>query len=259
MMWKNIRVSILLLILAYVALDQWREHALLDWQRPLQVVLYPINADQSPRVAQYLPTLQQTDFKIIEDYFRQHGKAYGLPVDRPFFIHLGTAVQSAPPAPPTTGSLLDVIRWSLAFRWYAWQHTPADDFKPDVRLFLLYHDPKLTPRLSHSTALEKGRIGRVNLFGSSKQHEQNMIVIAHELLHTVGATDKYDLNNNQPINPMGLADPQKSPLYPQHQAELMGGRIALSPTQAKIPDRLNQTVMNRLTAIEIGWITPTTP
>jgi hypothetical protein len=97
------------------------------------------------------------------------------------------------------------------------------------------------------------------LFGSSKQHEQNMIVIAHELLHTVGATDKYDLNNNQPINPMGLADPQKSPLYPQHQAELMGGRIALSPTQAKIPDRLNQTVMNRLTAIEIGWITPTTP
>lgn len=254
MMWKKIRVSILLLILAYVALDQWREHALLDWQRPLQVMLYPINADQSPRVAQYLPQLQDADFKVIEDYFRQHGRAYGLSIDRPFLIHLGAHVHVVPPAPPTTGSLIDVIRWSLAFRWYAWQHTPKGEFRPDVRLFLLYHDPKLTPRLSHSTALEKGRVGRVNLFGSAKQHEQNLIVIAHELLHTVRATDKYDLSNGQPINPIGLADPQQSPLYPQRQAELMGGRIALSPTQAKMPDRLDQTVLSQVTATEIGWI-----
>jgi hypothetical protein len=71
------------------------------------------------------------------------------------------------------------------------------------------------------------------------------------------ATDKYDLNNNgQPINPIGLADPQQSPLYPQRQAELMGGRIALSPTQSRMPNRLEQTVISQLTAQEIGWVKP---
>lgn len=256
MMWKNIRVSILLLILAYVALDQWREHALLDWQRPLQVVLYPINADQSPQVSTYLPTLQTANFKPIEDYFQIASKTYNLSIDRPFFIRLGSSVQFIPPKPPQTNSILDTIKWSLAFRWYAWRHTPDDDQHADIRLFLLFHDPKQTPRLSHSTALEKGRIGRINVFGSTKQHEQNLIVIAHELLHTVRATDKYDLSNNQPINPIGLADPQQSPLYPQHLAELMGGRIALSPTQAKMPDRLDQTVISKMTAMEIGWVQP---
>lgn len=246
----------LLLVLAYVALDQWRESARLNWQQPFQVVLYPINADQSPQVAGYLPTLSTTDFQVIEDYFRQASLAYRLPIDRPFLIRLGQRVHLIPPAPPQTANLLDAIQWSLAFRWYAWRHTPDDEQPADIRLFLLYHDPKITPSLTHSTALEKGRIGRINVFGSAKQHEQNLIVIAHELLHTVRATDKYDLNNGQPINPIGLADPQQSPLYPQRLAELMGGRIALSPTQAKMPNRLAQTVISPLTAREIGWMKP---
>lgn len=255
-MWKKIRVSILLLILAYVALNQWREHALLDWQRPLSVTLYPINADQSPQVAYYLPTLSTADFQAIEQYFRQASLAYRLPIDRPFLIRLGQRVHLIPPAPPQTANLLESIRWSLAFRWYAWRHTPNDGQHADIRLFLLYHDPKITPSLTHSTALEKGRIGRINVFGSARQHEQNLIVIAHELLHTVRATDKYDLNNGQPINPIGLVNPQQSPLYPQRLAELMGGRIALSPTQSRMPNRLEQTVISQLTAQEIGWVKP---
>jgi len=258
-MWKKIRIAILLLVLAVVALDTWRAKAQLDWQLPFNVVLYPINADGSTRVAAYLQTLTVQDFQPINDYFTLEATRHQLSLSRPITVQLGAPVRAVPPAPPSDGNLLSVIGWSLKMRYFAWrnndwQSNPDITLKPQIRMYLLYHDPATQPRLSHSTALEKGRIGRVNLFGTVKQHEQNLVVIAHELLHTVGATDKYDLNTGQPIYPSGYADPAQQPLYPQQRAELMGGRVPLSPNEAKIPLSLNQTMISDLTAREIGWL-----
>lgn len=253
-MWKKIRVAILLLILAAVVLDMWRAQAQLDWQLPFNVVLHPINADGSTRVAGYLQTLSPADFKAIEDYFSAEAQRHALPLSRPIRIQLGSRLEVIPPAPPTDGNFLSAVVWSLKFRYYAWRNSPELPLSPHIRLYLLYHDPVIQPRLSHSTAIEKGRIGRVNLFGTSKQHEQNLVVVAHELLHTLGATDKYDLNNGQPIYPSGYADPAQQPLYPQRRAELMGGRVSISPTQAKIPNNLGQTMISDLTAYEIHWL-----
>jgi hypothetical protein len=74
------------------------------------------------------------------------------------------------------------------------------------------------------------------------------------LLHTLGATDKYDLHSTQPIYPDGYAEPNATPRYPQRFAELMGGRVPISPTASEIPDSLNDVLMGRITAAEIGWI-----
>ena len=52
--------------------------------------------------------------------------------------------------------------------------------------------PACATQLAHSLGLQKGLIGVVNAFASSSQAAENNVVIAHELLHTVGATDKYD-------------------------------------------------------------------
>lgn len=253
-MWKKFRIGVLLLILAAVALDTWRAKAQLDWQLPFHVVLYPINADGSTRVAAYLKTLKPQDFQPVTDYFSTEAKRYQLPLSRPISVQLGQTIHTIPPAPPRDGNLLGVISWSLKFRYYAWQHSPTPSLKPEIRLYLLYYDPAVQPRLSHSTALEKGRIGRVNLFGTAKQHEQNLMVLAHELLHTVGATDKYDFSTGLPLYPIGYADPVQQPRYPQQRAELMGGRVPLSADKADIPRNLNQTTMSALTAREIGWL-----
>jgi hypothetical protein len=118
---------------------------------------------------------------------------------------------------------------------------------------LLYHDPATTSVLSHSTALHKGRIGRVNLFGEKNYAKQNLVILAHELLHTLTASDKYDLVTNLPIYPDGFAEPDKSPQYPQTFAELMGGRVPINETQADIPKSLSQTLIGPKTAREIGW------
>jgi hypothetical protein len=57
----------------------------------------------------------------------------------------------------------------------------------------------------------------VNLFATKTQASQNQVVIVHELLHGFGAQDKYDLKTGQPLYPLGYAQPEKVPLYPQSE------------------------------------------
>ena len=79
------------------------------------------------------------------------------------------------------------------------------------------------------------------------------MIIAHELLHTVGASDKYD-TSGEPIYPDGYAEPDLQPLYPQTHAELMGGRIPLSEYNSQMPNYLATVVVGESTAREINWI-----
>ena len=160
-------------------------------------------------------------------------------------------VLAVPPLPGVQ-TKLEAIQWSLRLRWYAFRHTPFWASLGTVRLFLLYHPLQFDKALPHSHGLQKGMLGVVHVFASDTQRTQNNFVIAHELLHTVGATDKYDANG-QPLAPIGLADPNAQPPYPQYKAEIMGGRIALSAQRAEIPKGLEEAVIGYATAAEIGW------
>jgi hypothetical protein len=53
--------------------------------------------------------------------------------------------------------------------------------------------------------------------------------------------------------PGGYAEPDKSPLYPQQKAEIMGGRIPVSASEFVIPPSLEQCIVGPETAREIGW------
>ena len=124
----------------------------------------------------------------------------------------------------------------------------------DIDIYVRYFDPQQRSRLSHSLGLQKGLIGVVNAFAETTQAGSNNVIIAHELLHTLGATDKYDRVTNQPRFPGGFAAPDSAPRFPQSRAELMGGRIPLSPTQSQIPASLSEVVIGPETAREIRWI-----
>jgi len=108
--------------------------------------------------------------------------------------------------------------------------------------------------LAHSLGLEKGMLGVANVFASRRQAGSNNVVLAHEMLHTLGATDKYDLQTTLPIFPDGFAEPQKTPRFPQDAAELMGGRIPISDARAEIPDDPTQCVIGSATARELRWL-----
>jgi hypothetical protein len=94
-------------------------------------------------------------------------------------------------------------------------------------------------------------IGVVHAFASRSQAAQNNVVIAHELLHTLGATDKYDPASNLPLHPEGYAEPDRRPLLPQTLAEIMAGRTPLSASEALMPDSVFDTVIGPATANEI--------
>ncbi|WP_047552585.1 hypothetical protein [Methylotenera sp. G11] len=253
-MWRKLRIAILLLILATVVQQVWLDKVDLAWKRNFYVAVYPVNMDGSAKVGAYLRTLTAADFEPVAEYFAEEAAPYQLELRRPIEIQLGAPVSEAPPAPPTDKSVLSTIIWSLKFRFFAWANSPEVGVKPDIRMYLLYHDPATQFGLSHSTALSKGRIGRVNLFADTGYHKQNLVILAHELLHTLNATDKYDLTTTLPVYPDGYAEPGKNPLYPQDFAELMGGRIPQSETSAEIPKNLGQTLIGDMTAREIGWL-----
>ncbi|MCU4414395.1 hypothetical protein KTH71_10170 [Acinetobacter sp. WU_MDCI_Axc73] len=249
--WKIIRVSILLLILLIVLINNWRDQNQ-NWNQPIVVMLHPINADGQPSTDQYIQHLRLSQFIEIKTYLEQQSANYRQPIF--VMMKLGRTLNAKPPRVPEESSILKVMWWSLKFRFYAWQQRKSEDQHASVTLYLNYYDPQYINQLKHSTALEKGRIGSVNLFASKKQDPQNNIVLTHELLHAFGATDKYNLQTGQPIYPIGYAKPEQQPRYPQKQAELMAGKIPVSDDQNKMPESLKNTRINRLTAQEVGWL-----
>lgn len=254
-MARAIRIVLLLLVLATVAQQTWLARVrATSWEDPLRVAIYPLNGDGSAAAQRYMAGLTLADFQPIERFFKDESKRHGLALHQPLRLTLAPGISILPPAPPHGGSPLDVIAWSLQLRWWSWRNdTAAKGDKPQVRLYVLFFDPIRNHVLPHSTGLDRGMIGIVNAFATPVMAGSNNVVIAHELLHTLGATDKYDLATNQPSYPDGYADPQRTPRLPQEHAEIMAGRIPKSATQADIPDDLDATVIGPRTAAEIGW------
>jgi hypothetical protein len=153
----------------------------------------------------------------------------------------------------SNSNVLQIMLWSLRLRWWAWHAPKAPGPTPRIRLFLPFYDPKQTPVLNHSTGLQKGLIGIAQLFADARMAGTNQVVIAHELLHTLGATDKYEAGSNLPHYPEGYAEPALEPRYPQRFAELMAGRIPLAAGNARIPNSLQEVLVGPATATEIGW------
>lgn len=256
-MFKIIRIAFLLLVLATVAQTAWlaRSRAT-SWENTLYVGIYPIAADTSAVTRHYIDALRPDSFKAIDSFFDEEAKRHGINLWRPVSLAVAPPVADQPPLPPRNASALEAIVWSLHMRWWAWHHDAIGGPKPAVRLFVRFHDPALSPRVAHSSGLERGMLGVINAFASQEMAGSNNVIIAHELLHTLGATDKYDPATNLPHFPDGYAEPERMPRLPQEFAEIMGGRIPVSATEADIPLSLAQVLVGSATARETGWIKP---
>jgi hypothetical protein len=253
-MWRNFRVFILLLILLFVALNTYFDRVYsTDWNIPLRVTVYPINGDGSAQVDQFIGQLQTDRFEPLEKFFAQEAKHWGLALEQPIRFRSAPPLRELPSALDRGANVFSVMWWSLRMRYWAWQSPELPGAAPDIKLFVVYHDPTITPTLAHSLGMQKGLYGVVNVFADRSMTGSNDFIMAHELLHTLGASDKYDPRNSQPLHPVGYAEPTKQPLLPQTHAELMGGRIPLSSSESMIPESLRQVIVGPLTAAEIRW------
>lgn len=254
-MWRTVRTTILLLVLLVVAAQTWFDrYSTTRWQRPVLVGAFPVSADGSAVTADYLAQLDQGKIDGVSEFVRTEARRYGVRVDEPIELRLYPTLASAPPPLDPGAGVFTRILWSLRLRYYRYSMVAAASPRPQIALFLLYHDPALASRLPHSAGLQRGLTAVVHLFAIRSQEAQNRIVIAHELLHTFGATDKYDLATDMPKYPDGFADPQLVPRYPQQFAEIMAVKVPLGATEARMPDGLEDERVGPLTAREIGWI-----
>ncbi len=251
-MWRRLRIGILLSVLLVVALNALGDRRrTTDWNDTLWIGVFPVNGDGRPATDQYISGLTPERFADIEAFFSREAHAWGVGLDRPVHVELFPQVRDLPPRLAPAASVPGRIWWSLKTRYYTWRN--AGGTLADIRVFVLYHDPASTAAVPHSLGLQQGLLGIVYAFADDAADATNNVVLAHEVLHTVGATDKYDPANNLPLFPQGYGDPEADPRYPQAFAEIMAGRVAVSADEARNPSSLAAVVVGPETAAEINW------
>jgi hypothetical protein len=253
--WKIFRITVLLVVLAVVAGAAWLERvSTTSWNKPLWVGIFPLNGDGSEVAARYIEGLEVKDFASIEAFFSQEAARYGVKIDRPVRVDLYPPARELPPHLDPHPNQLEVMWWSLKTRLYARRAADVPGrAHSHIRVFVLYHDPKTNESVPHSLGMQKGLIGVVYAYADPHMAGSNNIVIAHETMHTVGATDKYDIETGVPTYPGGYGEPQLSPRYPQRYAEIMAGQRAISDHEQEMPESLRDVVVGTQTAKEIGW------
>jgi len=256
-MWKKIRIAILLFILFIVSADTYMTHyRAVSWDETLWVAIYPINNSNDPKIDRYISNLSNRNFESIEGFFKREADELGMAIDQPFKMMLAHSVQELPPPPPKQSSnMLQIGWWSLKLRYWAFSQDQSD-FSPHIKVFVIYHPYEQDEELAHSLGMEKGMIGVVHGYAHREMEGKNNLVIAHEMLHTIGATDKYSLETGEPIYPDGYAEPDRSPRYPQRFTELMGGRTPVSESASVMPRSLWNVKLGEKTAQEINWLEP---
>ncbi|HYP69171.1 MAG TPA: hypothetical protein VEP67_13090 [Thiobacillaceae bacterium] len=255
MSFRFFRIAVLLGILVFaVGFTLGESYLVRSWRAPLQVSIYPINGDGSAASAAYIGRLRSADFADINTFLQGQARRYGVKLDPALTLALEPPLDDIPPPPPHDRSVPKIMLWSLKLRWWVYRHsTSVLPQLARIRIYVLYHEADEDMHLDHSLGLQKGLVGVVHAFASDRQRAQNNVVITHELLHTLGATDKYDPLTSLPINPEGYAEPDQLPLYPQHQAEIMAGRIPISAQRAVMPSSLAACVIGPATAYEINF------
>lgn len=253
MTFRRFRILILLGLLAAAGsltfLEQWMARA---WRAPLEVEIYPINGDGSDKADAMIAALEPGDFDEINAFLEREIARYGAHLSPVIHVSVQSALHEAPPAPPRAVSPLQAIFWSLKLRW--WVYRQSDSLMPQlgtVKLFLLYHTSQDGVALEHSLGLQKGLIGVIHVFADAGQQRQNAIVIAHELLHTLGASDKYEANG-RPVYPDGYASPDLPASILRREAEIMAGRYLNAAGVPVMPAGLEQCVIGPATAREIN-------
>jgi hypothetical protein len=162
-------------------------------------------------------------------------------------------VETLPLAPGKAQTLGDRARESIAFQ------AQIDEIegrlgahpKRDATIYVVLR-PTGHERMVEGVAEAGGRLGMVEGVLDDDDLTLELTALAHELLHCLGAKDKYDADGHT-VLPDGLANPDLRPLFPQAAAEVMVGEIPTGREAGKPIDRIENVQIGPTTAREIRW------
>jgi hypothetical protein len=234
-----------------------RRKARRDWQRALHVAVILLEREPlSPTASDTFASEADAATRFLAHELRRRAPGSG----EPFWLHMFGPLPHPTdlPNPPPEDSLVAraLHAWELN---RALRHIddslglPAGRF--DMRLYVLARPPASARglRFVEGFAQAQGEVGFVRVDLDEKMAGTAWSAVLHELLHLVGAQDKYDARGRALV-PDGLADPAQTPLFPQLRAEIMAGDIPLDDTRSRLPKDLSELSVGDATASEIGWL-----
>jgi hypothetical protein len=253
--FKLIRIVFLLSIFFVILYSTWMtEKRMAAWERPITVTVYPILGDSDPKTASFARSIDEKTFDAVNRFFDRESGIYGFSVTPAFRFQLAEVSEDKPPDIPGQFDAAAIAFWSLKMRWWAWMMDLTDGLiQSDIQMFVIYHSLNGTNEVGISVGMRKGRYGIIKFYARESLQDRNLVVFTHEMLHVLGASDKYVISTGEPIFPHGFADPDQRPLFPQNRAEIMGGRIPITSYSSEMPESLEQCKIGLQTAKEIGF------
>jgi hypothetical protein len=251
------RVAILLLLLVFVGLLGWKEvrrrHA--RWERPQRVAIVLVETPGS-EVSDELIASFSGEAGAVESALMHERRRYRADAPAPLDLEVFGPVEARRESPvPSGNGLLELLKFNLALFGYARELDSAVSLDADlfdVRIYLRVRESGGSREAAEGLGQHGGTIGVVSTEISHDGISFAWFVALHELFHTRGATDKYDVTGRALV-PQGLAEPNQSPLFPQKATELMARGRPLSPSVEDIPGSPSTWVVGEWTAREIGW------
>ncbi len=254
----RVRVSVLSTVLLVVLLWAWRDvrsrHGRNTWDRPLSVavVLVRVGRLDDAAVAAFDDRVAALDTRLTDERRRYRGDAL-----RPFVLSVLGPVDELQGAPKAQAeSLAGAVKhaWQV-WRWIAHVDRAAgvQPSEYDSRIYVAARAPADEDReMVEGESEEGGRLGIVEVDLDASMADFALFVVAHELFHTLGATDKYD-ETGRTLVPSGLAEPDRVPPLPQAFTEVMARNRPIQPGIEVPPTSLDELAVGPATAAEIGW------
>jgi hypothetical protein len=245
---------VLFVVVAWAIRDVRSRRARTAWDHTLNVAVVVI---ESSKVAPEAITALRAQRPNMEERLRDELRRYRPGAPPPFsFTVLGPTSLIAP-APVLAG---DGVADLAGHAWAQWRWISAIDRAVgvdasafDSRIYVV-----VSPLREEETGIvegaseQGGRVGTVAVTLDAVMADFAWIVIAHELFHTLGATDKYD-PGGRTLVPEGLAEPDLSPTLPQRYVELMARNRPVSATEERPPTSMAEVAVGPVTSHEIGW------
>jgi hypothetical protein len=266
---KAILYSILLAVCLWGYSNYRADHFTFAWDRPVRVLLLAVvdpHTDAAEEARQgflqrFLAGVTPSKGNVggigqwFEEEYRRHTGEKSPPLE---FIARGPFRVTEAPPPPAADDAWFLERWRSVrgFLGYFERLGEKEGLAPaayDAVIYVYFYDDDEAARYSRhsSVATRRTRQGVVfSPFGA--QHvDRCCVLVAHELCHALGASDKYQ--GERSVFPDGFADPDLSPAYPQERAEIMALGIPIAPGVERRAEDLGDCAMGRKTAQEIGW------
>lgn len=257
-----VRVGILLFILFTVVLwairDTWTRRERLQWDHTLDVAVVLVHVAGTEAVDASATAAMASRAEALARRLAEEQKKYRTGAPAPFRFVVKGPIEAGTPAPaPASDSLADLARqaWDVS-KW-------TDEVDDNAGVVASHYDSRIYVMVKKPTSLlraaveghseQGGRRGFVEVELDASMGDLALMVVAHEMLHTLGATDKYDAQGRARF-PDGFVDPNASPQFPQARAEVMARNRPIGPHEERVPETLDELGVGAATAKEIRWL-----